>query len=684
MKRHVVLACVLVVGIALAIVAGATAPAGHARGLSYASLKPIQKKLVSGALAQTLGPTTPAGAVRPNATPACVNPVSGGDEPDEADDECPPDTFAAPSGNGAPNDPNYVPAGQNGCAENRGNNVKVNQSCENVSDPDLAGRGQAQNESAVAIDPMNHNFVVASQNDYRRGDGNCYAAYSLDGGNHWQDSTAPMGFTRGSPTWGTSREYWQAGGDTSVAWDTKGNAYLSCQMFNRGSGVSPDPDQSSAFYVFRSTGNDGASWNFPARPTTEFNDTAGTGSVLEDKAYMTIDDHVGSPFRDQIYVTWTEFAADGTAYIYEVHSNNYGESFSPRVLVSKDSPLCTQTYGLPTSQSHCNENQFSDPFVGPDGALYVVWANYNSATAASPSVDNAYQMLLVKSTEGGQTFSNPVKVSDYYDLPDCETYQGSDPFRECVPEKGPSSNSVFRATNYPVGAVNPTNPQQVVVSFGSYINKNSNESNGCTPAGFSPDDGQPLYTGVKAPGSCNNDILISVSNNAGATFTGTTANVRTLPTVNNDPAQNTTDQFWQWMAFDRHGNLGVDYYDRQYGSPTGSPATPSDEWNGNSDITLSGTKDLVKWATRRVTTSSMPPPTQFAGQFFGDYIGMDAQDNAIPIWADTRDPELFLCPNTGTPTAPPQVCTGSYTTSTGSIQANDENIYAAVQGIPTR
>ena len=46
--------------------------------------------------------------------------------------------------------------------------------------------------------------------------------------------------------------------------DTKGNAYLSCQMFNRGQAVSPNPDLSSAFYVFRSTGSAGASWNFPA------------------------------------------------------------------------------------------------------------------------------------------------------------------------------------------------------------------------------------------------------------------------------------------------------------------------------------------------------------------------------------------------------------------------------------
>ena len=105
--------------------------------------------------------------------------------------------------------------------------------------------------------------IVASQNDYRRGDGNCYTGFSGDGGATWTDSTPPMGFTRGDAFGGFARQYWQAGGDTSVAWDTKGNAYLSCQMFMRGTAVSNNPDQSSAFYVFRSTGTGGASWNFP-------------------------------------------------------------------------------------------------------------------------------------------------------------------------------------------------------------------------------------------------------------------------------------------------------------------------------------------------------------------------------------------------------------------------------------
>ncbi len=47
--------------------------------------------------------------------------------------------------------------------------------------------------------------------------------------------------------------------------------------------------------IFRSTQNDGASFNFPGRYTTVFNDTAGSGAVLEDKALMTVDNNARQP-----------------------------------------------------------------------------------------------------------------------------------------------------------------------------------------------------------------------------------------------------------------------------------------------------------------------------------------------------------------------------------------------------
>ena len=577
-----------------------------------------------------------------------------------------------------------------GCPVNRGSNVRVNQNCLNLSDPDLQGRGQAQNETAIAQDSADPRRLVSSANDYRRGDANCYSYYSADGGRSWQDSTPPMGFTRGDNFGGVAREYWQAGGDTSVAWDTKGNAYLSCQTFMRGEAASNNPDESSAFYVFRSTGSGGASWNFPARPVAELNDVAGAGDALLDKQYMTVDDQRGSPFQDRVYVTWTLFAPDGTSYIYEAYSRDYAESFSAPKLVSTTSTLCSNTLGGPTPQGTCNTNQFSQPFTGPDGALYVVWDNYNltgvrpgegdeggdggDRQAAPPvGIDNRAQVLLAKSTDGGNTFSAPVKVADYYDLPDCETYQGKDPGVACVPEKGETANSYFRATNYPSAAVNPRDPREIDVTFGSYINRHSNERQRtpCVPQGYNPDTFQALYSGVKTPGACNNDILISRSTNGGRSFAGGTADVRSLPAARE--GEERADQFWQWAAFDTRGRLAVSFYDRAYGN---------DEQTGFSDVSLSGTRDGSTFGTTRVTTSSTPPTTQFDGVFSGDYSGLSADDVAHPAWMDTRDPDLFVCRDSaGNVSQPPGVCTAS---APNAAQANDQNVYTDALNIPVK
>jgi hypothetical protein len=523
----------------------------------------------------------------------------------------------------------------------------------------------------------------------------------------------PNGFSRGNAgniqngtsggTFGTPREYWQAAGDPSVAWDTRGNAYFSCQVFNRGQPTSPNPDLSSGFLIFRSTQNDGASWDFPGRAVIINDDTAGAGNILEDKQYMTVDDGTSSPFRDRIYVTWTEFT-ESTAFIYESFSSDYGSTFSPKKLVTPatTTPACPVPIN---TGGGCDNNQFSQPFTAPDGTLYVIWDNYNTmtgfpapdpgesddpgapgpndagGTASTPAptgVDNHAQVLLSKSTDGGNTFSAPVKVADFHDLPDCAVYQGGqDPGRACVPEKG-SMNSVFRAANYPSGAVNPRNPSQIVVSFASYINKFSNESNGCVPQGFSS-SGNGKYDGVKTEGACSNKIVLSVSNNGGTSFTGTTANVRTLPTATGLRGQQHTDQWFQWLAFTGAGKLVVSNYDRAFGDS---------EITGTSDITVTSSTNLSDFNTQRVTHSSMPVPTEFpdaqgGGLFWGDYAGVAvAGDSAVPLWSDTRQPDVFTCPGTPAQGVPPQLCNA--TEAGNGLLANDQDIFTDSVDLPGR
>ena len=604
-------------------------PHATAQPFGYAKLTPAQKRHVSGLLATELGGVGQGGQRQAST--------------------------AQPSSRQVP-----PPA----CGGQTGSNVKVSQNCLNIADPDIQGRSQGQNETWVSADPVNPRHLLAGYNDYRRGDSTCGVSYSTDGGGSWADSTLPDGFVRGTAYGGAPREYFQFSGDPSTAWDSRGNAYFACLESNRGASATANPDQSSGIYVYRSTGTDGASWNFTGRPVAEHNDVAGAGNFLNDKPLMTVDDSTSSAYRDRIYVTWTVFAADGTAYIDEVHSSDYGEHFSAPVVVSTDSALCQRPVSATHPLGRCDNNQFSDPFTAPDGSLYVVWDNYNNAVSGS---DNHNQVLLARSTDGGATFSAPVKVGDFYDLPDCATYQGgADPGVACVPEKGATHDSIFRAANYPYGAVDPKNPGTVAVSYASYINRYSSEQNGCAPAGFSSATGLNLYAGVKTPGACHNGIVLSVSRDSGATFTGTGSDVRTLPVAAGTAGQRSSDQFFQGMGFTQSGELAVSFYDRSYGT---------DETTGFSDMSLANSTDLASFRSERVTSSSMPPETEFSGDFYGDYTQLAVTPwAAYPLWSDTRQDDLFLCPGTGTPGNPPKLCTGS---APNAAVANNEAVYTA-------
>jgi hypothetical protein len=171
---------------------------------------------------------------------------------------------------------------------------------------------------------------------------------------------------------------------------------------------------------------------------------------------------------------------------------------------------------------------------------------------------------------------------------------------------------------------------------------------------------------VKTTG-CANKILYSVSNDGGASFADT--DPLTQGTVN-VASQAGSDQFWQWSGFSSTGRLVVSYYDRQYGS---------DEANGGLDVSLSASdSSLGNFKVTRVTSSSMPPPTEFPDAqgnsvFMGDYTGLAVTSQANPLWTDTRSPDLFACSSTG----PPALCTA---TEPSGVTANDEDIYTAKVG----
>ncbi|HVU91954.1 MAG TPA: hypothetical protein VHC23_06955, partial [Jatrophihabitans sp.] len=125
----------------LPLVAGSSAAA---KPFNVKHLNKIQRRLISGELLAELGGG--GSGVTPNAVPG------GGDEdagqgPDGAPNT-PPSDFALASGANA-RPATFVPGASGTCADRRGGNVKVNQNCLNVTDSDLQGRGQANNETFI-------------------------------------------------------------------------------------------------------------------------------------------------------------------------------------------------------------------------------------------------------------------------------------------------------------------------------------------------------------------------------------------------------------------------------------------------------------------------------------------------------------------------------------------------------
>src|SRR6478672_3036967 len=140
--------------VAVAAIAGLLAFQTGARtstvkAFSYASMTTLQKRLLSGLAEFELNPqnaTTRDSAVRLSPRRVDLSPQS----PSRAQLK------------------NYFADSNGDCPVNYGDNVKVNQNCLNLTDADLQGRSQANNETSIAQDPNHPSHLVASDNDYRR------------------------------------------------------------------------------------------------------------------------------------------------------------------------------------------------------------------------------------------------------------------------------------------------------------------------------------------------------------------------------------------------------------------------------------------------------------------------------------------------------------------------------------
>ena len=220
----------------------------------------------------------------------------------------------------------------------------------------LTNRDALEEETSVAEDPNQPNFVVAASNSTTTDSWALTAFRSSDGGCSWNSIPLPHQ-TEAVLSY-----------DPSLAWDPDGNAWVS-SIVRFGSTDFPR----SEVQLYRSATR-GASWEYVATVSQ------GNGN---DKEMIAIDPRPRGTtgFGGRIYVAWTQ-AGVSTGIRFR-WSNDYGLTWS--------SPI-TKLSSVEGASPHIA--------VGPDGEVYVAWRE-------------ATKGIKVKtSTNGGDFFEPEVLVAD--------------------------------------------------------------------------------------------------------------------------------------------------------------------------------------------------------------------------------------------------------------------------------
>ena len=130
----------------------------------------------------------------------------------------------------------------------------------------------------------------------------------------------------------------------------------------------------------------------------------------QDKPFIAVDNTAGT-YDGRIYTVWTDFSTGSS--IKFSYSSDHGVTFStPQTLGSSTYTADSRLYANPsqsTNQSIPSTGAFVQgamPSVGPNGELYVVWANFSAGY-------NQGIFYIKKSTNGGASFGSSISAAQF-------------------------------------------------------------------------------------------------------------------------------------------------------------------------------------------------------------------------------------------------------------------------------
>jgi hypothetical protein len=349
------------------------------------------------------------------------------------------------------------------------------------------------------------------------------------------------------------------------------------------------------------------------------------GATFSDKPWIAVDTTSG-PHAGAVYVVWNlDDNRSSSAPIYFSRSTDGGQTFSPGIAISGTSPLCR--FGAPTGGGRtCDSALGAIPAIEPDGSIVVTYAYLDPNNPANdhgqdegsqqagagrsavlpggwsreagdmlttplasyspqftcrplpPSRAAHTHQFVVRSADGGQTWSAPVDAAEVYDLP----------FH--------FDNSCFRNFALPALAADPTTGE--------------------------------LYLAWADERFGDADILLVTSSDGGQTWS---APVR----VNDDPRGNGKDQFQPQVVVAPNGVVSVMFFDRR-NDPKNFLV---DVYLAQSTDGGKTFQSHVRVTTASSDPSVDAPIPDSGGSvnFFGDYQGLAADTQFVHVfWNDTR------------------------------------------------
>ena len=440
------------------------------------------------------------------------------------------------------------------------------------------------NEPDIEVDPAAPGHMIASSNDY----GTCCDQFytSLDNAATW--TTGNM--SRNNPQ--------QTGSDPVTTFDRKHGVAVHSSLnysFQLPSGEACRGD------VTTSTSTDGGvTWAPAVVVDSGFGCDLSNTQLFNDKEWIVTDNNPTSPYYGRTYLTWTKFVSANGAYvsspIYESHSDDGGKHWTKaREISGSNAGLCTFQVSGPAGQ--CDENQFSVGTVGPDGTVYVAFENEQNEALWEPDEFFDDQYLLVKSTDGGATWSSPTFVVGMED--------GSADYPINVSGRQSLTGYQLRVNSAGNIVADPTDGTLYLVF--------SDNRNGVHD---SPD---PIT---------NTDVFLTVSSNGGSSWSGP---------VQVDSAAG--DQWFPWVDVNpTNGDVGVLYNDRGVSNGALYNAAIAEGTPASLVKTIVSTAPSDPTQARFFRANA--PGCENCATFHGDYVGLSygSDGKANMAWTDMRDP----------------------------------------------